>query len=63
MRAFPALLAIPLLLGLAACHKEGPAERAGDKLDNNDKSLSDRLNPPKGPAASVGRDIDRATGN
>ena len=63
MRALPALLATILLLGLAACHTEGPAERAGDKLDNAGTRISDTLNPPKGPAASVGRAIDRATGN
>jgi hypothetical protein len=56
------LLAAAVTLGLAACHDEGPAERAGRHLDNAGQSLSDTLNPP-GPAESTGRKVDRALGN
>ncbi len=52
-----------MTLGLAACHQEGPAERAGKSLDNAGQSISDTLNPPKGPAESAGRKVDRALGN
>jgi hypothetical protein len=50
-------------LGLAACHQEGPAERAGEKLDTLGQKASDALNPPQGPAQSVGRTIDRTLGH
>ena len=50
---------VSLTLGLAACHQEGPAERAGEKLDTLGQKASDALNPPQGPAQSVGRTIDR----
>ena len=52
-----------MLVGLAACHQEGPAERAGQSLDNAGQSVSDALNPPQGPAQSTGRKVDRALGN
>jgi hypothetical protein len=51
-----------MLAGLAACHQEGPTERAGKSLDNAGQSISDTLSPP-GPAQSTGRKIDRALGN
>ncbi len=52
-----------MLVGLAACHQEGPAERAGKSIDNAGKSLSDAVDPPKGPAQSAGRSVDRALGH
>ena len=52
-----------LALGLAACHQEGPAERAGEKLDTLGQKASDAVNPPQGPAQSVGRTIDRTLGH
>jgi hypothetical protein len=52
-----------MLLGLAACQQEGPAEKAGKSLDNAGQSISDTLDPPQGPAQSAGRKIDRALGN
>jgi len=51
-----------MILGLAACHQEGPGERAGRKLDNAGQSVSDTLNPPQGPVESAGRKVDRALG-
>ena len=48
-----------LLMGLVACHQEGPAEKAGKSLDNAGQKVQDTLNPPKGPAESAGRKIDR----
>lgn len=53
--------ALPLLLA-AGCHQEGPAERAGSSIDNAAQKASDTLNPPQGPAQSVGRTIDRTLG-
>jgi hypothetical protein len=51
-----------LALGLAACHQEGPAEQAGQKLDTLGQKASDALNPPQGPAQGAGRKVDRALG-
>ena len=51
-----------VLVGVAACQQEGPAEKAGKSLDNAGQSVSDALNPPQGPAQSVGRKVDRALG-
>ena len=62
MRALLPLFAI-LSLGLAACHQEGPAERAGQSIDKAGQRIGDTLNPPQGPAQSAGRKIDRALGN
>jgi hypothetical protein len=61
----PLLIAAAALLvaGLTACHQEGPAERAGKNLDHAGQSISDTLNPPKGPVESAGRKVDRALGN
>jgi hypothetical protein len=53
-------VAATFVLGLAACHQEGPAETAGRKLDNAGQSIKDAVDPP-GPAERVGRSIDRAT--
>lgn len=59
-KLFP--LVVLLTLGLAACHQEGPGERAGKSLDNAGQNISDALSPP-GPAQSAGRKIDKALGN
>ncbi len=56
-------LALTALLGIAACDREGPAERAGSKIDKAGDKIEDTVNPPKGPAQSTGRSIDRALGN
>jgi hypothetical protein len=53
---------LPLLFA-AGCQQEGPAERAGTSLDNAAQNASDALNPPQGPAQSVGRKVDRALGD
>lgn len=51
-----------MLTGLSACHQEGPSERAGRKLDDAGRSVSDAVHPPQGPVESAGRKIDRALG-
>ncbi len=56
-------IVLPLMGGaLAACDDKGPAEKAGEKLDDAGQSVKDAINPP-GPAEKAGRDIDKATGN
>jgi hypothetical protein len=51
------------LIGLSACHQDGPAERAGKSIDHAGQSVRDTLDPPKGPVESTGRKVDRALGN
>lgn len=63
MRYLPLAASALLLLGLAACHREGPAERAGKSIDNAGQKVEDTLNPPQGPAQSAGRKVDRALGD
>ncbi len=53
------VLTLSLTFGVVACHQEGPVEQAGEKLDKTGRSIGDAVNPPKGPAQSVGRSIDR----
>jgi hypothetical protein len=54
----------PLLLGgllpLLGC-QQGPAERAGARIDDAAKEVRDTVNPPKGPVEAAGRKIDDAT--
>jgi hypothetical protein len=52
-----------MTVGLAACHQEGPAEKAGSSLDRAGQKVQDTLDPPQGPAQSAGRKVDRALGN
>src|SRR5262245_25106928 len=54
----------PLVLGgllpLVGCEK-GPAERAGERVDNAARAVRDTVNPPSGPLEAAGRKIDDAT--
>ena len=58
------LLLLPALvvggLGLAACERAGPAERAGRSVDRAGQNLRDAVDPPKGPVERLGRSVDRA---
>jgi hypothetical protein len=47
--------------GLAAvgCDPEGPAERAGEEIDEVADNVDDKIDP-KGPLEKAGRAIDRA---
>ena len=45
-------------LGLAACDKPGPAERAGRSMDRAGERVRDAVDPP-GPTERVGRAVDR----
>jgi hypothetical protein len=58
---FVAALGVVALL-TSACTTKGPAQKAGEKLDDAADKVSDTVNP-KGPVEKAGRAIDRATGN
>ena len=45
-----------MVLALAGCKQEGPAERAGKQLDE----AVDDLTKPKGPAERAGEKLDKA---
>jgi hypothetical protein len=53
-----ALLAAFALTG-NACSKKGPAEKAGEKLDNVGDKIHDAVTPD-GPAEKAGKKIDKA---
>ena len=56
-------LAIVLATGgatlLGGCREKGPAEKAGEKVDNAMEKVEDKLDP-KGPVEKAGRKIDKA---
>jgi hypothetical protein len=57
MKKFSRALYIGLVvLALAGCRQEGPAERAGKQLDE----AVDDLTKPKGPAERAGEKLDKA---
>jgi hypothetical protein len=53
------LLPALLLLGIAACERAGPAERAGRSLDRTGERVRDTVDPPRGPVERLGRSVDR----
>lgn len=63
MRNSLAIGALALLLAgggvmVTGCH-EGPAERAGEKMDGNASAVRDKL-LPDGKAEEAGKKVDRA---
>ena len=53
------LAIVLLMLGLNACEQEGPAERAGEKVDAAAERAKEALDP-KGPAERAGEKVDKA---
>ncbi len=54
-----ALAATLLSFPLIACD-DGPAERAGERVDRALDRVQDAVDPPNGPLERAGRAIDRA---
>jgi hypothetical protein len=46
-------------ISLAACEREGPAERTGRSLDRAGQNVRDAVDPPRGPVERLGRSVDR----
>jgi hypothetical protein len=44
---------------LSSCEREGPAERAGEKMDESIDKLKEKVDP-SGPAEKTGKKIDDA---
>jgi len=56
-----ACAALLLALPLAACDdNDGPAERAGERIDRAAENLRDAVDPPSNPVERLGRSIERA---
>ena len=47
------------MLGFSACESEGPAERAGEKIDETMERAGEAFDN-KGPAESAGEEVDKA---
>ncbi len=50
------------VVSFGGCEAKGPAERAGERVDNAAREARDTVNPPSGPAEAAGRKLDDATG-
>ena len=53
------LTVILLALGLGACEQQGPAERAGEQVDETMDEAKEALDP-QGPAERAGEKLDDA---
>ncbi|MCP5433808.1 MAG: hypothetical protein H6923_11120 [Alphaproteobacteria bacterium] len=53
----PAVVPVLLAVGLAACDSEGPAEKAGEQIDETFKKSGDLSD---GPFEKAGEDLDEA---
>lgn len=58
-RLWIALVAACALCAHNGCRKEGPAERAGEKMDNAGDKVKDAVTPD-GPGEKAGKKIDKA---
>lgn len=55
------LCSISILAVATSCRKKGPAEKAGEKMDEAIENVKDSIDP-KGPIEKVGEKIDDALG-
>jgi hypothetical protein len=49
------------VVGVAGCESKGPAQQAGETIDEGVQSAKDAVNPP-GPIEKAGRGLDKALG-
>ena len=52
---------IPCLAFVSSCRQKGPAEKAGEKMDDAIEDVKDAVNP-KGPVEKAGEKVDEALG-
>ncbi|HLW05647.1 MAG TPA: hypothetical protein VKY38_08735 [Azoarcus sp.] len=62
VRRLLTLMVVPLALLVVGCDEPGPAEQAGEKLDEAAESIKDTIEPD-GPAEKAGEEIDEAVDN
>lgn len=48
-----------VLVALSGCESKGPAEKAGEQVDQGIQNVKDAVNPP-GNAEKAGRAVDKA---
>ncbi len=60
LAGFSFVLAGAFVLGAGCESEKGPAEKAGEKIDNAAKDAKDTLSPPAGPAEKAGKEVDKA---
>jgi hypothetical protein len=53
------LMMLGALVAFAGCEAKGPAEKAGETIDNGIQNAKDAVNPP-GTAEKAGRSLDKA---
>lgn len=61
LRNILALACTATLAASVSCRQKGPAERAGESLDDAVENVKDAVQP-KGPVEKAGEKIDRALG-
>jgi hypothetical protein len=52
---------ISIIAAFASCKPKGPAEKAGEKMDNAIENVKDAVDP-EGPAENAGEKVDKALG-
>lgn len=57
-----ALCLFPIAACFVSCKEKGPAEKAGESVDEAVENVKDAVDP-EGPVEKVGEKIDEATGN
>jgi hypothetical protein len=55
------LCLLPIAASLISCKPKGPAEKAGESVDEAIENVSDAVNP-KGPLEKAGEKVDDALG-
>jgi hypothetical protein len=53
------VLLAPFAIATVSCKEKGPAEKAGENLDNAVENVKDAVNP-KGPVEKAGEKVDDA---
>lgn len=53
---------LPFVFTASSCEKKGPAEEAGEKVDEVVEDVKDAVDP-KGPAEKAGEKVDEVLGN
>ena len=56
------LCLFPLVAVISSCEKKGPAEEAGESIDEAIEDVKDTVDP-KGPLEKAGEKVDDAVGN
>jgi len=52
---------VPFVIAVNSCKEKGPAEKAGEKIDETVEEIKDTVDP-KGPLEEAGEKVDEALG-